>query len=154
MNPGGIDAHWLWLIGAILLAMLELAAPGIFLVWFAGAAALTGIATYAFGLGAALQFLLFASLSLAAVYSAKRWFRLNPIQSSDPLLNERATRLVGRTVVVESEIRDGRGRVHVDDGVWNCRGPDCEAGERVRVVGSEGTSLRVEKADSDPSLTP
>jgi inner membrane protein len=142
-----LDPHWWWLIAALILGIAEMLVPGVFLMWLGAAALVTGLATLAFGLAVPLQFVLFALSAFAAVYAGRRWFHLNPIESSDPLLNERASRLVGETVVVEQAIENGRGRVRIGDGVWNCRGPDCSAGARVRVIGSEGTSLRVEPAD-------
>lgn len=147
-----LDPHWWWLIAALILGIAEMLVPGVFLIWLGAAALVTGLITLFFGIPMAAQILLFAVTAIAAVYAARRWFRDNPIESSDPLLNERGSRLVGETVVVEHAIENGRGRVRVGDSVWNCRGPDCETGSRVRVVGSDGTSLRVERVASDPQL--
>jgi membrane protein implicated in regulation of membrane protease activity len=146
-----VDPHWAWLLAAILLAIAELIAPGVFLIWLAAAAAMTGLLTLVFGLPVAFQLVLFALLSIATVYGGRRWYTANPVESSDPLLNHRAGRLVGETVVVVSAIENGRGRVKVGDSVWNCRGEDCEAGARVRVTGADGSCLLVE---SRPSLPP
>jgi membrane protein implicated in regulation of membrane protease activity len=139
-----VDPHWAWLLAAILLAIAELIAPGVFLIWLAAAAAMTGLLTLVFGLPVAFQLVLFALLSIATVYGGRRWYTANPVESSDPLLNQRAGRLVGETVVVVSAIENGRGRVKVGDSVWNCRGQDCEAGSRVRVTGADGSCLLVE----------
>ena len=93
-----------------------------------------------------------AALSLAAVYVGRKWYAAHPVESSDPLLNERGTRLIGRNVEVVGAIEGGRGRVRVGDSVWNCAGPDCAAGSRVVVIGSDGTSLIVDRiADSAAS---
>ena len=35
-------AHWWWLVAAVVLAIAEIIAPGIFLIWLAAAAGLTG----------------------------------------------------------------------------------------------------------------
>mgnify|MGYP000969134564 CR=1 FL=1 len=35
-GPGGIDAHWFWLTLGLLLAVGEMAIPGVFLIWLAG----------------------------------------------------------------------------------------------------------------------
>lgn len=147
-----LEPHWWWLIAALALAIAEMLVPGVFLIWLGAAALVTGLLTLFFGLATAAQLLVFAVVAIGAVYAARRWFRDNPIESSDPLLNERAGRLIGETVVVESAIENGRGRVRVGDSVWNCRGPDCATGSRVRVIGSDGTSLRVEHAARDPEL--
>jgi hypothetical protein len=148
----GIEAHWVWLLAAAALGIAEILVPGVFLIWLAAAAALTGLATLAFGLPLAFQLVLFALIAIAAVYGGRRWYAQNPVPTSDPLLNDRLARLKGETLVLVSDIENGRGRVRVGDGVWSCRGPDCPAGTRVRVVGSEGSCLRVEPVGpSDPS---
>src|SRR5690606_18999023 len=97
-----------------------------------------------FDLPLAFQLLLFALFSLGSVYAGRRWYIRHPVESSDPLLNDRAARLIGQTVVVVTAIENGTGRVKIGDSVWNARGPDCEEGARVRVIGSDGSCLNVE----------
>ena len=62
----------------------------------------------------------------------------------DDKLNERASRLIGQIVTVETAIENGKGRVNVGDGVWNARGPDAPAGASVVIVAADGTCLSVE----------
>ncbi|MEA3052707.1 MAG: inner membrane protein [Sphingomonadales bacterium] len=139
-----LEPQWLWLLGAIALGIAELIVPGVFLIWLAAAAAATGLLTLAFGIDLPFQFAVFALLAIAAVYSGRRWYLANPMPSADPMLNDRAARLVGRTVVVTQAIENGEGRVRVGDGVWSCRGTDCAEGSRVRVTGADGSCLKVE----------
>ena len=144
MNLDGIEPHWLWLIAATLLGIAELMVPGVFLIWLAAAAALTGLAAMILGIPLAFQFALFALLAIGTVWYGRRWYAANPVESSDPLLNDRAARLVGETVVVVSAIEDGRGRVKVGDSVWPVQGADAPVGARVRITGAVGACLRVE----------
>jgi membrane protein implicated in regulation of membrane protease activity len=136
--------YWLWLIAAALLAIAELIAPGIFLIWIAAAAAGTALLTLVFGVSIAFQFALFALLAIGSVNAGRRWYARHPVATDDPLLNDRTARLVGRTFVLAAPIVHGEGRIKVGDGVWNCRGPDCESGQLVRIVGARGTCLMVE----------
>lgn len=147
MSLDGIEPHWVWLTAAAVLGIAELLMPGVFLIWLAAAAALTGFAALLFGIPLAFQFALFALLAIAAVYTGRRWYADNPVESSDPLLNDRANRLIGQTVVVVDPIENGLGRVKIGDGVWNARGSDASIGERVRITGTDGTCLKVEPAD-------
>ncbi len=136
--------HWAWLIAAVVLAIAELLAPGFFLIWLAAAALLTGLVTLLLGLAVPGQVILFAVSAVTAVYAVRRWLRANPIVSSDPLLNDRAGRLIGEQVLVVEAISGGGGRVRVGDGVWNARGPDTASGAWVRIVGIDGAVLRIE----------
>ena len=144
----GIDDHWWWLLAAALLGILEIFIPGVFLVWMAVAAAITGILVALLGFSLPFQLATFALLALAAVYSGRRVYDRNPVPSSDPLLNDRVARLIGQTVTVVTAIEGGEGRVRVGDGVWSARGPDAEVGARMVVTGAEGTCLRVDKLET------
>ena len=151
MNLGGLEPHWVWLLVALVLAIAELIAPGVFLIWIAAAAALTGVAALIFELPLAFQFAVFALLSIASVYLGRRWYSNNPVESSDPLLNDRAARLVGKSVLVVEAVDEHRGRVRIGDSEWSARGGPALAGQQVRITGIDGNCLKVE---ADPALPP
>lgn len=140
----GIEPHWIWIGLGLLLMALEMVVPGIFLLWFGVAAIVTGTIAFVLDLGLPFQIVNFVFLSLIAAYSAKRFLRDRPIVSSDPLLNKRGGRLVGDTAVVTQAFDGGTGRVRHGDSEWLARGPDIAVGERVRIVGSDGSLLLVE----------
>ena len=120
------------------------AGTGVYLLWIAVAAILTGILTFAVDPGLPMQIVSFAFLSLIMAFSAKRILRDTPIVSSDPLLNNRVGRLIGETAQVSAAIEGGCGRVHLGDSDWMAEGPDLPVGSRVRITGSRGTILLVE----------
>lgn len=138
------DPNWFWLVAGVLLAIAEILMPGFFMIWLAVAAIGTGLLALILPISMPFQVLLFAGLAVAAVYAGRRWFVLNPIESTDPELNNRGARLAGEVVVVVEAIANGRGRVKVGDGVWNAKGPDAAVGAQVRVKGSDGSTLLVE----------
>lgn len=138
-----------WLIFAALLGIAELISPGIFLVFIAAGAAVAGLVTLAVpGISPVLQVLIFAAASAMAVAVGRRMYRRGDVPSPDPLLNDRAARLIGEVVTVVDAIEAGQGRVRVGDGEWIARGPDTPKGDRVRVIGAEGTCLDVEPMTS------
>ena len=139
-----LDGHWVWLTLGLVLAGLEMLVPGVYLIWLAVAAIITGVLTGLFDLSLPMQVIDFVFLALILAFSAKRFLRDKPIESADPLMNRRGARMVGETALVVQAIEHGSGRVHFGDGDWIARGPDVAAGERVRIVGSEGASLLVE----------
>lgn len=149
MNLGFLDGlapHWWWLTAAVVLGIMELLAPGFFLVWIGAAAAATGVVVALVPLALSYQLGLFAVFAFAAVFAGRLQYSRNPVPSSDPNLNARASRLIGQIVVVESALENGKGRVLVGDGVWNARGPDAPAGASVVVTAADGTCLTVEPA--------
>ena len=146
----GVEAHWIWIGIGLVLAALEIMVPGVYLIWLAIAAILTGLLTFGLALGLPSQVVIFVSLSLIAAFSAKRILRDQPITSADPLLNRRGQRLVGETGVITQAIDGGTGRVKHGDSEWLARGPDLDIGTRVRIIGSEGAILLVEPASALP----
>ena len=142
----GWDPDWFWLVAGVVLAIAEILVPGFFMIWLAAAAIATGLIAMFIPIAMPFQVLLFAALAVAAVYAGRRWFVRNPIESTDPKLNDRGARLVGETVTVVEASSNGRGRVKVGDGVWIAKGPDAAVGANVRVTGSDGSTLLVEGA--------
>ena len=138
-GPGGA-----WLITALLLGVAELVAPGVFLVFLAIAAAITGVLAFVLpDLSAAAQLTAFGAWSVGAVLVGRRWYRDYPVDSEAALLNDRAAQMIGRVVTVEVAIQHGHGRVRVGDGAWSATGPDLPVGERARVVAVKGGVLEV-----------
>ena len=138
------DPHWGWLALGLVLAIGEIMIPGVFLIWLAMAAIATGLAAWFVPIGVPLQIMLFASLAIIFVFTGRNWLRANPVESADPLMNDRGARLVGETVVVTHAIDGGSGRVKLGDSEWLVRGPDAEPGTKMRVSGHDGAVLLVE----------
>ena len=148
MPDGLVEWHWLAL-GAVL-AAVEIIAPGVFFLWLGVAAIATGLVLLVLpGLPWTVQLLLFAVLSVAAVYAGRRFFSGQASASDHPGLNRRGDRYVGQIFTLEEATMDGRGRLRVGDSWWRMAttGGDLPAGARVRVVAVEGTTFRVQAAD-------
>lgn len=142
----GIDPHWFWLSIGLALGVFEMLLPGFFLIWLAGAAIITGLVVWVLPIPFVGQVALFAMLAIGAVFWARRYLKDNPIESTDPLLNQRGSRYIGEVVTLVTAIQDGRGRAKIGDGEWPVRGPDAAVGTRVRVISAEGGALVVELA--------
>jgi membrane protein implicated in regulation of membrane protease activity len=137
--------HW-WVLGLVLV-VIEMVAPGFFLLWIGLAAGVTGLILFiAPGLGWQAQFLIFGVLAISSVVAARYYIRRNPIETDDATLNRRGSQYIGQIFNLDEAIVNGIGKVRVGDGWWRAQGPDLPAGERVKVVGVEGTMLKVEKA--------
>jgi hypothetical protein len=133
---------WVWWVVAGVFLMLELLAPGVFFIWLAIAAAITGAADNLLGLPWQAEALLFALAAALSVYTGRMFLRRRQ-ESDHPDLNRRQKGYVGRSFVLKEPIREGKGRLTIDDTVWEVRGADAPAGTRVTVTGSEGLRLLV-----------
>lgn len=144
---GGLSVAELWLIGGALLIAAEIIAPGFFLIWVGAAAVVTGVASWAFGLSPEIGLLVFAVTAVALVISARTWLPYNVGDTTAPLLNQRNARLIGQMVRVEEAITLTGGRVSVGDGAWPARGCEAAVGTTVKVTGTDGNTLMVERVN-------
>lgn len=138
-----IDPRWAWWIAAVLLAVAEIVIPGIFLIWLAIAAAIAGTLALLLNPPMVVDVGLFAAAAVASIYVGRNLYRHNET-APDPLLNDRAARLVGTRVTICEAVSATGGRASVGDGSWPARGPDMAAGTVAVVVAVEGNTLVVE----------
>lgn len=134
---------WNWMILAAILFVLELTAPGIFFMWFGLAAAVTGLIVFRYDVSWQWQLIWFCGLSLASVLLAAKYLRKHPLESERPLLNERAVQLIGQSFELVDPIVNGRGSIKTGDTIWRVEGPELPKGARIKVVGADGTLLKV-----------
>ncbi len=136
-----------WAAFALVLFAAETLAPGAFMLWlgFAAAAVFLGVLLVP-GIPVLAQAAAFVALSFVSIQIYRTWFRGRERESDQPALNRRTAALVGRVVVLEHPIVDGRGRVQIADAYWDVIGADLPAGSKVRIVGGDAMSLQVEPA--------
>lgn len=137
---------WNWMILAAVLLTLELLSPGIFLMWFGLAAAVTALLAFVYDISWQWQLLWFCGLSLAAALLAAKYLRRHPLESERPLLNQRAVQLVGQSFDLIDPIVNGRGSIKAGDTIWRVEGPELPSGARITVTGADGTLLKVRRA--------
>jgi inner membrane protein len=135
---------WFWWIVAAILLFGELMMPGVFLLWLGVAAAFTGIVAAVVTLGWQGEIMAFAALSLVMVVLSWKWVTAQWRPKSDqPHLNQRHLTYVGRSVMLDTAIVGGRGKVTIDATIWDVEGADAAAGTKVTVTGVNGMRLVV-----------
>jgi membrane protein implicated in regulation of membrane protease activity len=138
---------WTWIVAGLILLVLEVVLPGTFFLWFGVSAVVVGIVALIFpALAWQAEVIGFLVLAVVLVIVGRRYYSGGLGRIRPTGLNERAQNLVGRETVLSEPIVDGRGRIRVDDTVWRVTGPDMPSGSRVKVVGADGSVLRVERA--------
>jgi len=135
---------WFWWVAAGVLLLLELFAPGVFFIWLAIAAAVTSLLDLAFGFSWQGELLVFAAASIVAVFAGKAVMKRRTAHRGDhQYLNRRQQGYVGRSYVLQAPISGGRGKLTIEDTVWEIEGPDLPTGARVSVTGVDGVTLKV-----------
>jgi len=139
---------WNWFILAAVLLLLEVMAPGTFMLWLGLSAFLVGLISFAVAWSWQWQLLAFAAFSIAAIPLWRRVGTRARGATDQPFLNRRGEAFIGRVFTLEKPIVGGNGTIGIGDTVWRISGPDCPSGSRVKVAGVEGATLRVEPATS------
>lgn len=137
--------YWHWFILAAILIILEVFAPGAFMLWIGIAAGVVGALLYFFpAMTWEYQFIIFSIAAVGSIIAWRSYRGTHPITTGEPTLNRRGAQYIGRIFTLETPIIDGIGKIRVDDSTWKIVGTDCPAGTKVKVVGIDSTVFRVE----------
>jgi membrane protein implicated in regulation of membrane protease activity len=137
---------WDWFIAAAVLLLLEVMAPGTFMLWLGLSALLVGLISLGIDWSWQYQFLAFAVFAMAAIPLWRRIGARARAPTDQPFLNRRTDAFIGRVFTLEKPIVGGNGTIGIGDTVWRISGPDCPSGSRVKVAAVDGSTLRVEPA--------
>lgn len=139
-----ILGQWAWFVLAGILLLLELVSPGVFFLWLAIAAALTGLVDTLYALPWQVELLLFAALSVVSVIAGRKFYAVKATEPEDnPYLNRRQMGYIGRSFTLAHPVVNGRGKLTIEDTVWEVEGPDMAAGTRVTVTAVKDMNLVV-----------
>ena len=136
---------WNWFIAGVAFFVIELLAPGAFMLWLGLSALLVGIISLFVVWPWQYQLVAFAIFALASIPLWRRLARAAEKPGDQPFLNRRADAFIGREFTLEKPIVSGSGTVKIDDTIWRVSGPDCAGGSRVKVVRADAATLVVEK---------
>ncbi|MET3663786.1 NfeD family protein [Caulobacter sp. 1776] len=137
---------WLWLAVAALFLAIEVGTGSGWLLWPAASAFAVAVVAQVLHPGPAVELGLFAILTIATTYLARRFLR--PVLEPDsPDLNDPLQRLIGQRGQVLSTFEQGRGRVFVDGKDWAAETdePIPAISQEVVVIGVDGAVLKVRK---------
>src|SRR5262249_62328991 len=129
---------WDWFIAGGLLLVLEVLAPGVFMLWLGLAAMLVGAISSFVDWSWQAQFIAFAVFSVAAIPLWLRVSRQVGAATDQPFLNRRAEALVGRIFTLEKPIMDGSGPIPIHDTVWRVPRGDVPARDPAQAVRGDG----------------
>jgi len=135
--------RWNWLILAAVFFVIELLAPGAFMMWLGLSALLVGVISLFVDWPWQYQLVAFAVFALASIPLWRRFAHRVERSGDQPFLNRRADAFVGREFTLEKPIVSGNGTVKIDDTIWRLAGPDCPGGSRVKVVRADAATLVV-----------
>ncbi|RAZ91964.1 NfeD family protein [Mesorhizobium hawassense] len=138
---------WNWMVLGIVLLVMEVVAPGVFMLWIGIAALIIGAVSLAIWDAAfwtwQVQVLAFLLLAVVSAFVGRQIAVGRQGSIDQPLLNRRGAQMVGRTATLAEPIKNGRGRIRLGDTLWRVSGPDLPVGAQVRVTGAADTDLEL-----------
>jgi len=142
-------AWWHWAVGGIALIVAELVVPSFVLIWFGAGALAVALMTALFATGLTTQLSVWLVVSLALVAGWFKIFRPGMHKTTIGMANANVVGEVGMLVRDVAQFEKGQVRFQkpiLGADVWDCIADDAiRSGERVRVLGVEGSFLKVGK---------
>ncbi len=137
---------WHWFIAAVVLITLEMVVlPAVFFLWMGIAAGVMGLLLMLIpDLPFMVQIIIFTVLAVVSLAIHRHYLKNNPPATDEPTLNRRGEQYIGRVFTLEEAIVNGAGKIKVDDSIWKVMGEDMRKGDKVKVVGVDGTVFKVE----------
>ena len=145
---------WLWLGAVVLFGAVEAATAGLVSIWFA-AGAVAGLIAAWLGAGVAVQVVLFAAVSAAALAVTRPLVRRYAAGKAVPTNLDRVLGDTGRVTETIDNARSA-GAVYVDGKTWTARSDDgavIPQGTTVKILRMEGVTLFVKKIEEKVEVT-
>ena len=145
---------WLWLGAVVLFGAVEAATAGLVSIWFA-AGAVAGLIAAWLGAGVAVQVVLFAAVSAAALAVTRPLARRYAAGKAVPTNLDRVLGDTGRVTETIDNARSA-GAVYVDGKTWTARSDDgavIPQGTTVKILRMEGVTLFVKKIEEKVEVT-
>ncbi len=142
-------SFWHWMAFGVLVMLVEVLVPGVIFLWLGIAAVITGLLLAAIpSMSWEIQAVLFAVLSVVAIFIGRRVVSARQAPTDHPTLNKRGQTMLGSHHILDTATAGGRGRIRAGDTVWlfavRPEGQELAEGTRVTVVDADGTTLIVE----------
>ena len=142
-------SHWHWILSGVVFITIEMFVPGAFFFGMGLAALIVGTALWLVpDFSWQWQLFSFAVLALISILVGRHWIKSRPIESDQPLLNQRGAGYIGRTFTLIDTMENGQSKIRVDDTTWRVQGESGQVGDKIRVTGIDGVMLQVELVEN------
>lgn len=140
------DSAWYWLIAGLLLVGLEIAAPGIYLLWVGLGAILVGLFVAAVpDAPLPVQLIVLSAAMLGTILLGVR-LQTRKRRGQAPGLNQGMAASIGKTATAAATFHAGAGRIAIDDTTYPARSSHpLREGDAVVIRGVDGAVFLVDK---------
>jgi membrane protein implicated in regulation of membrane protease activity len=144
-----LEPQFLWLMGGVLLMILEFALPGFVVFFFGVGAIIVGAIAWMWDISLNAQLIIFIISSLVLLVTLRKWVKgiFVGYTTSQKGIGELSQEFMGqRATVIEAILPGQPGKVEFRGSGWDAESDECiEIGTRVQIVGQESIRLKVRK---------
>ncbi len=135
----------IWFLIGLVLLLLELIIPGFFIIFFGAGAWVTAIICLIFDTGINVQMAVFTFSSVLLLLLLRRYLRKQFFSEDKTIVETLTDEFVGKTAVVESDIKKGfPGKVSFKGTTWPALSDvTIKKGQLAEIVGKESINLIV-----------
>ena len=136
-----------WFFIGLVLFLLELAIPGLILLFFGFGAWVAALSNVLFHPSVPVQILIFGLASVVSLVLLRRFLQRKFFDTAETLSNSIDDEFLNKLGIAETDIPSGKsGKVSFKGTVWNAiSDKDIVKGDQVKITGKESITLRITK---------
>ena len=135
----------IWFLIGLFFLLLELAIPGLIVVFFGVGAWVTALITAIFHPGINMQIILFVVVSVVLLLLLRKYVKRTFFGKSESVQDELADEFIGKNATAESDMSAGsEGKVSFNGTLWKAIAEtDVKTGDKVKIVSRDNITLKV-----------
>ncbi len=137
----------IWFLIGLVFLLLELALPGLIIMFFGIGAWITAICILIFHPGLNIQIIIFLLSSILSLALLRKYLKKKFFHEDKTGVNTLEDEFIGKTAIAETNLVSGRqGRVDFKGTTWNAISDvDIKAGDQVKILNKDSITLIVTK---------
>lgn len=137
----------IWFLVGLAMMLLEFAIPGLIVIFFGAGAWVIAILTAIFPhMVVWIQLMLFTIISVVSLLLLRGQLKKHFFSDQEGAESEGLDDYIGRSAVVEKEIKNGRGKINFRGASWDAfADEDIPEGSQVNIIEKDSIRLKVER---------
>ncbi len=137
----------IWFLIGLVLLLLELAIPGLIVIFFGVGAWFTALCLKFFDIGINVQLFIFLTSSILSLAVLRKYLKNKFFRENTSVINDLDDEFIGKTATAETSLKTGIvGKIIFKGTTWNAiSDSDIEIGKQVKITGKESITLHVTK---------
>ena len=135
----------IWFLIGLFLLLLEIAVPGLIIVFFGIGAWITAIVTAIFHPGVNLQIIIFVITSVILLLLLRKYIKHTFFGKNENVQDDLDEEFIGKSAIAETDFeKDTEGKVTFNGTLWSAIAEsEVKKGEKVQIVGRDNITFKI-----------